>query len=225
MNRPAQSVLAQARRPWLIAAAAAYASTTVAATLTATVSDPSGSPVQDVVIYAIPEQTTALASGTATAVIDQVDQRFVPHVLVVQTGTSVTFPNSDSVRHHVYSFSAAKQFELPLYKGDAHAPVVFDNAGIVDLGCNIHDRMEAHVLVVDTPYFAATELDGHATLPDLPEGRYSLGVYTPRLSPSSLPEPIAISLESGDLQLQLQLDERLRAPHQTTGRSLQWSSY
>jgi hypothetical protein len=66
-------------------------------------------------------------------------------------GTSVHFPNRDSVRHHVYSFTPAKKYELKLYTGTPANPVVFDRAGVVPLGCNIHDRMSAHIVVVDTP--------------------------------------------------------------------------
>ncbi len=75
------------------------------------------------------------------AIMDQRNLAFVPDVLVVQTGTAVDFPNSDQVRHQVYSFSDAKTFQLALYAGRAHAPVVFNRAGLVTLGCNIHDSM------------------------------------------------------------------------------------
>ena len=84
----------------------------------------------------------------------QQGKQFLPDVLVVPVGTSVHFPNRDSVRHHVYSFSPAKKFELKLYTGTPANPVVFDRAGVVTLGCNIHDRMVGWIVVVDTPYYA-----------------------------------------------------------------------
>ena len=83
----------------------------------------------------------------------QKGKQFDPTVLVVPVGTSVGFPNRDTVRHHVYSFSPVKTFELKLYSGVPANPVVFDKIGIAVLGCNIHDAMTAWVVVVDTPYF------------------------------------------------------------------------
>ncbi len=77
--------------------------------------------------------------------MDQQGHQFVPHLLVVQAGTEVTFPNSDNVSHHVYSFSPTKPFELPLYKGDVYPPVTFEKAGIVVVGCNIHDSMLGYI--------------------------------------------------------------------------------
>src|SRR5262245_20102478 len=110
----------------------------VAGSLAVELRDASGSPVTGGVVYAIPEGRKP-SPPTREAVMDQKDRRFVPHVLVVQTGTAVSFPNSDNVRHQVYSFSAAKKFQLPLYEGTPRKPVVFDRAGVVALGCNIHD--------------------------------------------------------------------------------------
>ena len=92
-----------------------------------------------------------------TAVMDQVNKEFVPHVLPVAVGTEVSFPNHDQIHHHVYSFSRTKTFEIPLYKGEAAPPVRFDQVGAVKLGCNIHDWMSGVILVVPTPYFAMTD--------------------------------------------------------------------
>jgi plastocyanin len=86
----------------------------------------------------------------------QQKKQFVPEVLVVPVGSEVRFPNHDTVRHHVYSFSPAKKFELKLYTGTPANPVLFDRPGVVVLGCNIHDQMVGWILVVDTPYYAQT---------------------------------------------------------------------
>ena len=156
-----------------------------AATLTVRVQDARGRAVTDAVVYAEPDGRQ-LPLAKKTAVMDQRNRMFVPHVLAVQTGTSVSFPNSDDVRHHVYSFSSAKTFQLPLYKGTPANPEVFDRAGVVTLGCNIHDQMSAYIVVVDTPYFAKT-VNGVAELDGVEAGRFTLRVWVPdsRLEPPS----------------------------------------
>ena len=97
-------------------------------------------------------------------------------------GTRVVFPNRDNVQHHVYSVSAAKKFEIPLYIGESTATILFDRPGQVTLGCNIHDWMVAYILVLDTPYFSKTGRDGTAGISGLPPGSYRLEVWHPRLS-------------------------------------------
>lgn len=111
----------------------------------------------------------------------QEKKQFVPGMLAVTTGTEVHFPNHDAVRHHVYSFSPAKKFELKLYKGTPANPVRFDQAGAVVLGCNIHDQMVGWILVVDTPYFAESGATGLAVLAGVPPGNYQLRTWHPGL--------------------------------------------
>lgn len=137
--------------------------------------DSAGAPIENAVVYAEPENKVALT--TAPAVIEQRGKQFNPLVSVVQTGSEITFPNFDSVRHHVYSFSPAKTFELKLYAGVPASPVKFDKAGTVVLGCNIHDFMLAFIEVVDTPYFAKTGKTGKVVLHDLPNGNYTLKAW------------------------------------------------
>lgn len=143
--------------------------------LTLDVLDAAGAPIENAVVYAEPEAKGSLP--IAPAMIEQRGKQFNPLVSVVQTGTDVTFPNFDSVRHHVYSFSPAKTFELKLYSGVPANPVKFDKAGTVVLGCNIHDNMLAFIQVVDTPYFAKTNKMGKAKLNDLPNGNYTLKAW------------------------------------------------
>jgi plastocyanin len=107
------------------------------------------------------------------AVMDQVHKQFVPHLLVVPVGTEVRFPNHDQIHHHVYSFSRARSFELPLYKGEAAPPVTFDAPGVVKIGCNIHDWMSAVILVVPSAHATRTGDDGSFVL-DLPPGTHRL---------------------------------------------------
>lgn len=125
--------------------------------------------------------------ATGEVIIDQKGKEFIPRVSVVPVGTRVRFPNSDDIRHHVYSSSPAKTFEIPLYKGTPANPIVFDRPGVVTLGCNIHDWMMAYVFVSTTPYFAITQGDGSARLTALPSGRYAVEVWHPQLK--GAPEP------------------------------------
>ena len=109
-----------------------------AASINVTVLDRDNRAVGDVVVTAMPRAAApALPSSTPRAVMDQVNREFVPPVLVVRVGTEVAFPNSDTVAHQVYSFSPAKRFQLALYRGHAHPPLLFDKAGLVVLGCNL----------------------------------------------------------------------------------------
>lgn len=198
-----------------------------AGTLTVAAIDRDGLPVAAVVVYAAPLGREPSEQRTEnTPVMDQRGEQFTPHILVVQTGTAVLFPNHDIVSHHVYSFSPPKSFELPLYKGMAHPPIVFDQPGVVDVGCNIHDRMEAHIVVVDTPYFAMTSPDGRAALDNLPAGDYSVQIYTPRLRASGLPAPADVTVgDAAQTELTFRFENRLGPAHTVASESLKWSHY
>ncbi len=152
-----------------------------AATVQVQVQDGAGKPLAGAAVFLESREARLLARPVPGAEIAQVGKQFDPRVLVVPVGTSVTFPNRDTVRHHVYSFSPAKTFELKLYTGTAANPVVFDKPGIAVLGCNIHDNMTAWVLVVETPYYASSTLAGTATLGNVPAGNYRLRVWHPGL--------------------------------------------
>jgi len=192
--RPGAAVLLLAAARW-----------TSAATLEVQVLDARGDAVTDAVVYAVPEGRRA-PPPSRSAVLDQKNRMFVPHILPIQTGTAVKFPNSDNVRHQVYSFSSAKKFQLPLYAGTPAAPVVFDKPGVVALGCNIHDRMSAYIVVVDTPYLAIAQA-GRAELSSLPEGRYAVRVWFPGMR--SEPPPQAVSFgASEDKQLAFQVGNK-----------------
>jgi plastocyanin len=138
------------------------------------------------------------AHAPRAAVMDQRRLQFTPELLIVQTGTAVDFPNSDQTRHQVYSFSPAKPFQLALYAGRAHPPVVFDRPGIVTLGCNIHDQMIGYIYVTDSPWFGLTGRDGHLELHDLPAGDYTVRVWHPRLDevPRELSTRLSIAADA-----------------------------
>jgi plastocyanin len=152
---------------------------THAAAIQAVVLDERGKPVEDAVVY-VAGPARAAAAG-ATASMDQVQQEFVPYVLPVAVGTPVRFPNRDNIQHHVYSFSAPKKFELPLYSGTPASPVLFDRPGAVVLGCNIHDWMVGHIFVVPGGVFAKTGADGRARLDSSADGPHEVRVWHPRL--------------------------------------------
>lgn len=149
----------------------------MAADVTVMVTDAGGKPVTDAVV-AFYDSKTPAANANAAGKIIQKNKMFNPKVTVVQTGTSINFPNEDSVRHHVYSFSPAKKFELKLYSGVPTDPVLFDQAGVVTLGCNIHDSMVGYIYVVDTPFFAKTDDKGKAIL-KLNDGQYTYQAWLP----------------------------------------------
>ena len=161
------------------------------ASLVVDVRDGRGAAVADAVVYAIPD--VKVAPAARRAVLDQKNRMFVPHVLPIQTGTAVSFPNSDNVRHQVYSFSPAKRFQLPLYAGTPAAPVVFDRPGVVAIGCNIHDQMSAYLVVVDTPYFALAA-NGQAEI-GLPEGAYEVRVWHEGMRAEPPPQRIRIGAD------------------------------
>lgn len=150
---------------------------TRAASLQILVQDGSGQPLPGAVVYLESREAAALAKPLQGAEISQANRQFDPRVRVVTLGTSVQFPNRDTVRHHVYSFSEARRFERKLYTGTAAEPVVFDKVGIAVLGCNIHDTMVAWVVVVETPYFGRSGADGKARLDNVPPGNYRLRIW------------------------------------------------
>ncbi|WP_394180226.1 methylamine utilization protein [Marinomonas posidonica] len=119
-------------------------------------------PVSDAVVLVVSKQ---IATPQQNAIVDQIDSAFVPRVAVIQKGQSVAFPNSDDIRHHVYSFSEPKSFEIKLYKGSDIAPIEFDQAGLVILGCNIHDDMIGYIFVADNQFAVKSNENGWVTLP------------------------------------------------------------
>jgi plastocyanin len=152
------------------------------ATLMATVADARGAPLADAVVVAVPADGAPRVGARARDVVDQVDKEFTPRVTVVAVGTAVAFPNNDNVRHHVYSFSPAKRFELPLYAGTPAQPVVFDKPGVVVLGCNIHDWMVGYIYVSESPYFGKTDASGRVRLDNLPPQSYVVRVWHPQMA-------------------------------------------
>lgn len=163
-------------------AALTLATPAVAASLRVSVATPGGAPVRDAVVMVYPKSPTGGPIRFPWAyVMTQKDMQFAPFVLVVPVGAEVAFPNRDPVRHHVYSFSGAKNFQLKLYGHDETRVVKFDKAGVVALGCNIHDSMTAFIRVVDTPYVGKTGARGEVLIQDVPAGAAMVAVWHPYL--------------------------------------------
>jgi plastocyanin len=177
--------------------------------------DPAGAP---------PDAPAAPAAPAAR--MNQHDLAFEPHILVVRTGTAIEFPNDDRVRHHVYSFSPARQFNFSVDSGSVHEAIRFDVPGVVTLGCNIHDEMLAYIVVVDTPHFAKTGQDGDAELAGLVAGRYELSVWSSRIAQKHLPEAVEIAVADGEpATWEYRFTEKLHPPHRHSETSLHWAHY
>ena len=167
-----------------------------AAALEAQVKDAAGKPLADAVVYAIAGSAHDARPARPSVAIEQIDREFVPYVTAVQVGTTVTFPNRDPILHHVYSFSPAKNIDIPLYTGKSPVQVLFDKAGVVTLGCNIHDWMIGYILVVPTPHFARTDASGTARLRDLPGGAYDVHAWHPQQRAALAPQRVTLDAPS-----------------------------
>ncbi len=193
--------------------------------LTVNVLDRGGRAVADVVVTVAPMEggATAPTHAPGAAVMDQQNLAFVPRVLVVATGTSVEFPNNDSVSHQVYSFSPARKFQLPLYKGARHPPVTFDKEGLVVLGCNIHDGMVGYIVVTSAPFFGVTDNLGVLHVSGLPAGDYRVALWSPLIAdpPSSLARTVSVEAAEPALS-RVQLARDLRARPEPRPRRTDW---
>ena len=171
-----------------------------AGALTIDVTDSAGAPLGDAVALLEPASGRVAVKPMADVQIAQAKRQFSPRVTLITTGTRVNFPNFDTVRHQVYSFSPIKTFELKLYAGGPGLPVVFDKPGVAVLGCNIHDSMAAWVVVADTPWSARSDANGHARIDAVPPGHYLLHLWHPGLAPNTEPAAVAITIGAADAE-------------------------
>ena len=176
-----------------------------AASVDVVVVDPAGNPLKDAVVMLEPAGPHSPARPMQGVQIVQHDLQFSPAVSVVTVGTAVTFPNQDTVRHHVYSYSPAKTFQIKLYAGVPHTPIVFDKPGVAVLGCNIHDSMIAWVVVTDTPLWASSAANGHARVADVPPGGYQLHVWHSSLAETTPPQLLPLAVAGGDVDQRVRL--------------------
>ena len=183
--------------------------TAAAGDLVVSVTNDKGEPLENAVVSLTPKfQPTQTMPKGEDAEMRQQNTLFAPFVLPVQTGTNVSFPNFDEARHHVYSFSKAKRFELRLYGRDESRSIEFEQPGVVALGCNIHDNMLAYIYVTDAPIFKKTDAQGKVELLNLEDGQYDVDVWHPGQRNKGAPETMAV--EVGGTPSELSLSIRLR---------------
>jgi plastocyanin len=158
------------------------------------------------------------------AVMDQVDRQFSPHVLVIPAGSPVSFPNSDSIAHQVYSVSPAHRFQLQLYHGKPYKPEVFGAPGVVTLGCNIHDLMRAYVYVVEAQYYGRADHEGRWTVANVEPGEYQLTIWHPqsRAQKPVLQQRITVGDDGAPLKVRAAVPLELRAESQVPAN---WDVY
>jgi plastocyanin len=137
------------------------------------------------------------------ALMEQKDKKFTPHVLVIETGTTVDFPNLDPIFHNAFSNFNGQIFDLVLYPPGSSQSVRFRRPGIVRVFCNIHPSMSAIIAVVDSSYFTTTEEDGSFSIPDVPAGAYRIHFFHERATPENLERLTSwVSVSAGMSQLQ-----------------------
>ena len=167
--------------------------------------DQHGAPVSNAVV-SIPEGSIT-GVDSSPAVMDQVNKRFVPLVLAIPQGQEVIFPNSDNIRHHVYSFSEPKRFEIKLYKGTAKAALPFNEAGVVVLGCNIHDSMIGYIFVSPWPDFRVSDETGRLSFEGTAQ---QLAVWHPWVE--GLSEPMMVDLGADKAEQTRKIILKLKPP-------------
>jgi plastocyanin len=193
-----------------------------AASLAIHVQKKDGEPLTGAVLTVTADAPRLPPAPPIHAIVDQVDLAFVPDVIVIPVGSTISFPNSDAVSHQVYSFSSARRFQLPLYRGKPYPPVTFDQAGVVTLGCNIHDNMLAYVVVTDASFFGRTDAKGDWVADSLPNGTYHVRVWHPLLSESGASVEQAVQIDGAErTDLSMRLSHALK-PAPITTRPHSW---
>lgn len=184
-----------------------------------------GRNLEGLVVTLVPEAADTRRPSPVRAVMDQVGRAFSPPILVVPVGSTVTFPNSDTVSHQVYSFSPARRFQLPLYRGTPYPPLQFDEPGVVTLGCNIHDDMIGHIVVTAAPYYGLTDRAGSWSAADVAPGAYRVSLWHPRLPGASHTVERRIVVDrASPASVEIRLDAGLR-PSSGPAKPRSWDAY
>jgi plastocyanin len=185
---------------------------------TVTVKQRDAAPLVGAVVLLEADAPTVPPAPPVRATMDQLNLAFEPDVLVIPVHSSVQFPNSDAVSHQVYSFSSARPFQLPLYRGRPYPPVTFEQPGVITLGCNIHDNMLAYIVVTRAPYFGRTDRQGRWSVSNLAAGRYRVRLWHPLLDER---RDIDRLVGEAEEQVEIRLERRLR-PAPLSNRPRSW---
>jgi plastocyanin len=186
-----------------------------AGNLAVSATDKDSAPIADLIVWLTPLDAPMPAlppAGSIIATVEQINEEFDPYTIAVRSGTLVKFPNLDDVQHHVYSLSRPSKFDIPLYGGNKSESVIMDQAGVVPVGCNIHDWMLSYIVVVESPWFGQSTATGRIALAEVPAGRYTLSAWHPRLRKAHEQE---VSVGPTDtsavtIELSLRADRRIR---------------
>ena len=191
-----------------------YSQFALSANIDLVIEDQHGQKLSGGVVELILANKQVLSKKLPVAIMDQVHKQFLPELLVVQQGQRVNFPNSDNIRHHVYSFSQAKPFQLRLYSGQPKEPITFEQQGVVVLGCNIHDSMVGYIYVANSEHVYQTDKKGYVSLSvdTLPA---QISVWHP-LQTAPLENKKIITINS-QKQLQITVNTSSPAPRNTFG--------
>jgi plastocyanin len=186
---------------WLLFVCCAISVCSVnAADLSVRVIDARGSGVADAVVTVVPRAGAGVpvpAQFVATTkVIDQKNETFIPYIEIFRPGDKVVFHNSDRTRHHAYSFAPARQFEFVLAPGESSPPLPLEHAGVIAVGCNIHDQMITYFYVSEAPWIARSAADGRIVIRDLPPGDFEVRAWHPRLRPRQADPVQALNIGS-----------------------------
>ena len=174
--------------------------------------DKKGKAVADAFVELIAKDGSNRATPTSL-IIDQIDKEFKPMISAAPVGSTIQFPNSDNIQHQIYSFSKTKKFDLPLFSKNESKKVVFSTAGIVNMGCNIHDWMLAYLYVYESRFLQQSSASGIATFSNLPAGAYELRIWSPRLRNTQQAIQADLQLQDGSnstSQQQLNVRKKIR---------------
>ena len=187
-----------------------------------TVIDANTAPMANMVVYLTPItpiSADAQLPAKSPVEVHQENKQFSPYITVIQKGYQLKFVNDDDITHHIYSASGPKRFSFKLRKDSTQQDMVFDQAGHISMGCNIHDWMSGHVLVVDTPFYGVTDGKGNIHFNTLPDNQYQLVVWHPQMqteenqysqiitTPLAQPLTIQIMASMDDIPNQQSLDD------------------
>ncbi|WP_394129616.1 hypothetical protein [Shewanella maritima] len=189
-----------------------------------TIVNADSTPMENMVVYLTPitpltEQDLSQQPTKSPIEVHQENKQFTPYITVIQKGYQLKFVNDDDITHHIYSASGPKRFSFKLRKDSAQKDMVFDQAGHISMGCNIHDWMSGHVLVVDTSFYGVTNEQGQVEFNALPDTEYQLNVWHPQLQledntysqklSTPLPQTLTIPINAtmDDIPTQQSLDD------------------